>query len=167
MDDRDLIKKARAGDKEAFAKLYIKYKDKLFHYAYFKLRSSEDAGDAVSACIVEAYTGIAALKSEKAFSAWLFRILYRECCAIIKRRADFGIPDELSGNEQAAPDNTYLAPELCEALDILSSEERDIVLLSTVAGYNSGEISCMMNIKSATVRSKLARALSKMRNFLE
>ena len=167
MDDKDLIKRARDGDKEAFAKLYIKHKDSLYRYAYFKLRSVDDAGDAVSACIVQAYMGIASLKNEKAFSSWLFRILYRECCAVIKRRADYGTPDELSGNEQVLPDNTYLAPELCEALDILSSEDREIVLLSAVAGYNSREISKMLNINPATVRSKLSRGLNKMRNFLE
>ena len=47
MDGNQLVKKARAGDREAFASLYIQYKDSLYRYAYYKLRSAEDAKDAV------------------------------------------------------------------------------------------------------------------------
>ena len=69
----DMISRARAGDKQAFAQLYAQYKDKLFRYAYFKLGNEQDAQDAVSDCVVEAYLGIAALKSEKAFSRITFK----------------------------------------------------------------------------------------------
>ena len=86
MNSKDLIKKARAGDRAAFAQLYVGCKDALYRYAYFKLGNEPDAQDAVSSCVVEAYRGIAALKDEKAFKSWLFRILYRECCDILRRR---------------------------------------------------------------------------------
>lgn len=167
MNEKALIKLARAGDKEAFAKLYIQYKDKLFRYAYFKLGSTEDAQDAVSSCITEAYLSIAALKSEKAFSAWLFCILYRECCAILRHKAAHKDDQNIDDTEPVNYRDIFLAPELKEALSLLTEEEKDIVLLSAVAGYNSGEISAMLNLKAATVRSKLSRSLAKMRNFLE
>ena len=75
MNQNELIKAARTGDKNAFAELYIKYKDSMYRYAYFKLENEQDALDAVSSCIVEAYTGITSVKNEKAFSSWLFKIL--------------------------------------------------------------------------------------------
>ena len=73
--ENDLVKRAKSGDKDAFAKLYTAYKDKLYRYAYFKLGDPDDALDAVSECITQAYWGISSLKSEKAFSGWIFKIL--------------------------------------------------------------------------------------------
>ena len=166
MDGNSLVKKARAGDREAFASLYIQYRDSLYRYAYYKLRSAEDAKDAVSACVVQAYMGIASVKNEKAFSAWLFRILYRECCAVIRKKARLQFA-EIDENRCIVPDSTYLRSELSEALDSLATEDRDIVLLSVLAGCNSNEIAAMFRMKPATVRSRLSRALAKMREFLE
>ena len=83
----DTIKKARAGDRQAFAQLYLQHKDSLYRYAYFKLGNAHDAQDAVADCVAEAYAGISRLKSEKAFVSWLFQILYRKCCAILSRNS--------------------------------------------------------------------------------
>ena len=162
MDNQLLVKKARAGDKEAFASLYIQYKDSLYRYAYYKLRSAEDAKDAVSACVTQAYMGISSVKNEAAFAAWLFRILYRECCAIIRRKAKLEFV-EIDENRHLVPDSTYVRSELSEALDSLCTEDRDIVLLGVVAGYNSNESAALFHLKPATVRSRLSRALGKMR----
>ncbi|MER2081329.1 MAG: RNA polymerase sigma factor [Ruminococcus sp.] len=166
MDGNQLVKKARAGDREAFASLYIQYKDSLYRYAYYKLRSAEDAKDAVSSCITQAYMGIGGIRDEKAFSSWLFRILYRECCAMIRKKTQLEFV-EIDENRHLIPHNTYIRSELSEALDALPTEDRDIVLLSVVAGWNSKEISALFGMKPATVRSRLSRALGKMRQFLE
>ena len=167
MNSKDLIKKARAGDRAAFAQLYVGCKDALYRYAYFKLGNEPDAQDAVSSCVVEAYRGIAALKDEKAFKSWLFRILYRECCDILRRRIRGRSCDSIDDIQIADERSLSLAPELSEALGILAEDEREIVLLATVAQYNSREIADMLGLKHGTVRSKLSRALAKMRTFLE
>ena len=166
MDGNKLVKKARDGDKHAFAALYIRYKDSLYRYAYYKLRSAEDANDAVSACVTQAYMGICSIRNEKAFSSWLFRILYRECCAIIRKKTQLSFA-EIDENRYAVPDGTCIRSELSEALDSLAAEDRDIVLLSVVAGYNSQEIAQMLRMNPSTVRSRLSRALGRMRQFLE
>lgn len=163
----DIIRRARAGDKQAFAQLYVQQKDRLYRYAYFQLGNAQDAQDAVSDCVVEAYCGIAQLQSEKAFAAWIFRILYRVCCAAIRRNADRRVEEPLEDNAHLAREDTHLAPELEEALAILSPEDKDIVLLSVVAGYKTREIAEMLHLNHATVRSKLSRALAKMKTFLE
>ena len=163
----DTINKARAGDKQAFAQLYLQHKDSLYRYAYFKLGNTHDAQDAVAECVAEAYAGISRLKSEKAFVSWLFQILYRKCCAVLSQnnaRKDVLSLDE-SGDVPVTDD--HLAPELEEALALLSAEEKDIVLLSVISGYKTREIATLLALNHATVRSRLSRALAKMREFLE
>lgn len=165
--DSTIIKKAKNGDKDAFAKLYISYKDKLYRYAYFKLGNEDDAMDAVSSCITSAYLSIKTLKNEQAFPSWIFKILYRECCAVLRQKALERNNQDIYSLELESPNSSYLAPELKEALSRLYDDERDIVLLSSVLGYNSKEIAEILNLKPGTVRSKLSRALAKMRSFLE
>ncbi len=165
MDNINLVKKAKKGDKDAFAALFMNYKDKLYKYAYFKL-GEEDAMDAVMDCISEAWENIRTLKSEKAFSTWIFKILYRNCSARIKeqirRKENVSIEDTV-----IASYTDFKSAELKEALELLTAEEREIVLLSAVAEYNSREIAKLIGIKPTTARSKLSRSLSKMREFLE
>lgn len=162
----NLIQQARSGDKQAFAQLYLQYKDALFRYAYFKLGSVQDAQDAVSDCVTEAYTGITLLKNDKAFSKWLFTILYRRCCVVLARGSSRA-EESLDDVPEPAVEDPHLAPELEEALALLSPEDRDIVLLSVVAGYKTREIAALKQMNHATVRSRLSRALAKMRQFLE
>ena len=169
MDESMLIGMTMRGNREAFAALYMRWRDKLYRYAYFRLGSAEDAEDAVSACITAAYENIGTLKAEGAFGTWIFRILYRCCCALqkeqiaINSRADA----EALYTLPSAPDASSLSPELQEAFSLLSDEDREIVLLSVIAGYTSAEIADFLSLKPSTVRSRLKRSLEKMRRFLK
>lgn len=165
MDEKDLVKRARSGDKNAFAQLYMNYRDRLYRYAYFKLGDESDAQDAVSDCIVEAYSSIGSLRNERAFSAWIFRILYRRCSALIKEQIARKDCEDIDDTDLSSDSTNFRAAELKEALSRLSDEDRDIVLLSTVSGYNSREIGRLLGMNSATVRSRLSRSLKKMREF--
>lgn len=166
MDEKALVKGAKAGDKNAFCQLYMAYNNKLYRYAYYKLGNADDAQDAVSDCIVEAFESIHTLKNEGAFSSWIFKIMYRSICSAIKTQSANSKLDEID-NANVSYTISYESAELREALSKLSQEEQDIVLLSIVGGYSSKDISNIMGIKPATIRSKQSRALNKMREFLE
>lgn len=169
MDEKELVKKAQNGDKQAFCDLYMLYNDRLYRYAFFKLGNTEDAKDAVSDCIVEAYEHITSLKNEKAFSAWIFKIMYRSCCSLIKEQVRLKNTVDIDNlnNSSASYSISYENTEVKEALEILSNEERDIVLLAAVAGCKTKEIAKLMGLNHSTVRSKLSRSLIKMRCFME
>ena len=169
MDESLLIADAIRGHRDAFAALYMRYRDRLYRYAYFRLGSAEDAEDAVSACIVAAYENIGTLRAENAFGAWIFRILYRCCCTV--QRQQIAVRERADAEElytlPASPDSTALSPELKETFALLSDEDREIVLLSVIAGYSSFEIGDILSLKPSTVRSRLKRSLTQMRRFLE
>lgn len=168
MDEKTLVQRAVTGDKEAFAGLYTRCKDSLYRYAYFKLGNDADAQDALSDCIVAAYRSIGSLKNAATFSAWIFRILYRCCCTYVKDQIEQNARADISTLERvSADDERLLSVEIREALDRLDPLDRDIILLSAVAGYNSREIAAVTGIKAATIRSRLSRGLKKMRTFLE
>ena len=166
--EQALIQKAKSGDKEAFAELYLLYKDKLYRYAYYRLGNETDAMDALSMCITHAFAGIGALQSEKAFGAWLFKIMHFSCAAVLRERAKHAAHADLAAVPEAALSEqaNILCVELKQALELLSEAEREIVLLSTIAGYKSREIAALTGSTPGTVRSTLSRSLAKMRQYL-
>ena len=168
MDER-LINEAIAGSREAFAALYGSYRDRLYRYALYRLGSPEDAEDAVSECVLAAWKSIGSLRSSRAFGSWIFRILSNCCASRIKDAINSRENIERvirEGSFTPGGSNPSLAVELNEALAGLSDEEREIVLLSVIAGLSSSEISGHTGLPAGTVRSKLSRSLAKMREFL-
>ena len=73
--------------------------------------------------------------------------------------------NDIEGHASGGTDPSVVI-EITEALSRLSDEEREIVLLSAVGGLTSSEISNITGLTSGSVRSKLSRSLSKMRDFL-
>lgn len=167
----DLARRARRGDAEAFGELYELCSRELYSYACCVLGSGDLAQDAVHDAVCSAYSQIASLRSEEAFKAWLFKILRgvlnKHIAEKSRQRATVPINDESEDSLGSAPSNTALKLELSAALDTLGGDERDIVLLSVIGGYKSGEIAFILDCPSGTVRSKLSRALKKLRRELE
>ena len=168
-----LAEQARSGSKEAFCELYGMYKDRLYHYALYKLGNPEDAEDAVSEYVLAAWQSIRQLRSTSAFGAWIFRIL-RNCC-VRNIRESISLRENLqklydagadSSAHAAGPSYPSAAIELAEALLQLSDDEREVVLLSAVSGLTSKEISEITGLTAGSSRSKLYRSLAKMRDFL-
>lgn len=170
MDEKQLVELAIKGDKNSFCSLYSMYKDKLYRYAFYRLGNPDDAEDAVSNCVLSAYQQISKLRNAKAFSSWIFKILRASCNEQIKRQIENRNSDNIDDLENSISTDLTSAiekTEITEALEILNDYEKEIVLLSVVAGFNSKEISKMVDMTSGAVRSKLSRSLKKMRDFLE
>lgn len=169
MTEKDLVLKAKDGNVDAFCILYRKYKKKLYNYAFYKLGNSQDAEDAVSDCVLSAFEQIQDLKKAEAFSSWIFRILYCSCTVAIKEQIRQRNTDDIEFYKNIPSFDDSKAAEredLRRALGILNDEERNIVLLSVVAGLKSKEIAKITGLTAGNVRQKLSRSLSKMKNYL-
>lgn len=169
MSEKELIIKAKGGDINAFTILYSRYQKKLYSYAFYRLGNSADAEDAVSDCVLSAFEQIGNLKSADAFSSWIFRILYCCCTSAMKNQINQRHMDNIDDYENMLSityDETDEQIELKKALALLSEEEREIVLLSVVAGFKSKEIAKINGMTAGSVRSKLSRSLAKMKDYL-
>ena len=166
------VRRAQAGDAGAFAELYsLVYKD-LYRIALLNLNNQHDASDVVSDTVLEAYTSISKLRDEKAFKAWIIKILTvkiknkrKEYKEINNFREDV---DDLSDAEEAAVSKEidFGSIEVMEGFKQLSEEERMVLSLSVVSGYKSEEIARMFGTNANTVRSKVARAKARLKQLL-
>ncbi len=169
MNEKELVIKAKKGNIDAFCTLYDNYKRKLYSYAYYKLGNREDAEDVVQDCMLTAFEQLNKLKNPKAFSSWLYTILYHGCMSAIKsqikEKNNLDI-DDLKNTLSYENDVNIQREELKQALGILKEDEKNIVLLSVVVGLNSKEIAKITGLTAGNVRQKLSRSLAKMKSYL-
>lgn len=164
MEGKDLIRRARQGDRDAFAELYGHVYQDLYRFALYTLKNRHDAEDVVADTVVAAYEQIGKLRSVDAFRGWIFKI----CSNICKRKLK-----EYINKTEELPDD-LLAPvgDLSEdahvrtAFSRLTEEERFIISMHIFAGYTSKEIGRILHMSDNTVRSKESRALKKMEQFM-
>lgn len=167
MSEKELVLKAQEGDVDAFCALYGIYKNKLYNYAVYKLGNKEDAEDAVQNCVLSAFEQIGKLKKADAFSSWIFRILYCSCSLCVKEQIQKRKTDDIDNYIDLSSSNEFvISQELNCALNKLNDDDKNIVLLSVVAGLKSKEIAQITGFSSVNVRQKLSRSLAKMKKEL-
>lgn len=145
---------------QKFTELYSIVYEELYRFAFCMMRQSHDAEDAVSEAVVLAYENIQSLRKEEAFRSWLFQITANVCKRKLKDKSRLEV--ELTENQRLYEEDRELQLDIHNALFELNEEERCIVAMSALGGYNSVEIGKMMNLNSNTVRSKRKRAIEKL-----
>jgi len=164
----NLVKNAKNGSAEAFGELYGLYAEDLFRFAYYSVGSVSTAEDCVSEAVCLAFENLPSLKKNEAFKSWMFKILHN-CCKNAQK-----IKYLEKGNVEISEINNISAAEadhsenisLNNALKNLSGEEREIIALYYSSGYNSKEIGEILGLRDSTVRSKISRATTKLREML-
>lgn len=162
------VTKAKAGDREAFGRLYDAVAKDLYRAALYTLGNPQDAEDIVAETFLEAWKGIHTIREEASFRQWIMRILSIRCKrrigGYVKEKGNIDIEDYI---EEGVPDDTAPRAEVREAMGCLSPEERQIVVLSVLEGYAMREIGEILGLPQGTVSSKLHRTLKKLRRMLE
>lgn len=149
---------------EIFIQLYEKVYRDLYHYALYTLGNVQDAEDAVGEAVLDAYAGIHNLRSKEAFRSWIFAILSAKC----KRK----LKEYVNKSEVLREDLPKQGTSLEEAVQVralfgkLAEEDRILVSLRVWGGYNSKEIGEMLRMNDGTVRSRISRALGKLRTWM-
>ena len=168
-NEKRLFHAAQAGDANAFGALYALYANELYRYAYAILRDRHAAEDAVQEACIKVYTNLQNIRKPDAVKAYFFKTLQNIAKTLLRRGAFTVCGAEIPENSPA-PDNTESTAsdrtDLQNALLHLSEEERQIVLLSAVAGFTSKEIAATVDLTAGAVRSKLSRSLEKLRTYL-
>ncbi len=170
--DLQLVRQAKAGDKESFTQLYEQMAAELYKVALFTVGSSFDAEDVVSDTFLEAYKGIHSLRDEGSFRPWIMRILHIRCKRkireIIGRKSGQDIDEfyDLPAPGAAVEELIEQRTAVGKAMQALSYEERLIVTLSVLEGYTIREIAQVLGHPQGTVSSKLHRTLAKLRKAL-
>ena len=157
-----LVKKAKKGDGEAFVSLVKQYEDVLYRTASRLLNNDEDVADAMQDTIISAYEKLHTLKNDEYFNTWICKILINKCNSLLNKNKNVSVIDEnlLIQNR----DDKFQKIELEEALNSLNEVYRLALILYYIVGLNVKEISEFLKEPEGTIKSRLSRAKSILRN---
>jgi RNA polymerase sigma-70 factor (ECF subfamily) len=168
--DRDLVERARQGDREAFAGRVHQVSDALYAVAWRILRDSGLAEDALQNALVLAWRRLPKLRDPDRFEAWIHRILVHACYDESQRTRSWRtnvtvLPLEGPGR---ADDSAAIADrdELERAFRRLSVEQRAVFVLHHYLGLPLVEIAELLGIPAGTARSRLHYAIAGLREGL-
>jgi len=166
---RELIERFRAGQRQAFARIYELYKSRAYGFAYRFLGSAEEAEDVTQEAFVRVYRYIDSFDETLSFEAWLHRIIYNLCMDIRKSlsRAHSGLQgyaDEARPLEAGRP-SIEDEESVMHYLSLLDESDRAIVILYYLQDHTYEEISRILSVPIGTVKSRLFRAREKLRKI--
>jgi RNA polymerase sigma-70 factor (ECF subfamily) len=170
--DADLLRAHVDGDREAFAELVRRHRDRLWAVALRTIGDREEAADAVQDALLSAHRNAARFRGDSAVTTWLHRIVVNACLDRIRRRqAHPTVPlpdghrtdDRPAGAEPAAPAADHdTALVVRQALAALPVEQRAAIVLVDVQGYPVAEAAEMLGVAEGTIKSRCARGRARM-----
>lgn len=152
------------------------FQHRVFGVAVRMLGARADAEDAAQEVFVRVHRGLAGFRGDAKMSTWLYAITSRVCLTRLasgERRIERDSEDVLARMPSGHPDpaarleRQELEAALHRAIDELSEERRIVVVLRDLEGLSYEEIAEALELEMGTVRSRLHRARSELRDKLE
>lgn len=164
-----LLRDFRNGKREAFTQLYLRYRQRVFAYCLRMLGSSEEAEDMFQEVFIRVWQRAYQFTEEKSLSGWIFTIAHNLCLNRIRDRKELDHLDDHS--YLAAPHEFGLGEDwgarIQWALEQVAAENREPFVLFEYQGLTYQEISDVMRLTVAAVKSRIYRAREEMRRLLE
>jgi RNA polymerase sigma-70 factor (ECF subfamily) len=170
--DRDLVVRARAGDRDAFSQLATASVGRLNAVARLIVRDEGRAEDAVQDALVDAWLDLRGLRDPDRFDAWLNRLLVHACRDVARRasrRVRLEIPLEPT-HEPVSPDvqhSNAISDEIERGFRRLTIEQRSVIVLVYYLDLPLTEVAATLGVPLGTIKSRLNRSLSALRAALE
>jgi RNA polymerase sigma-70 factor (ECF subfamily) len=189
IDDSVLVRQSQSGDTDAIERLILKYQNRIYNVILKMCGNPDDAAELTQETFVKVIESIDKFKGRSRFYTWLFRIAVNLTLNRCQRSArtsvrslDADDRDQEGTGRQAlreflkddrAVDPALVAQsrELCDlvkkSLLQLDEPQRAVVVLRDIEGMSYAEIADVLNVELGTVRSRLSRARSNLREVLE
>jgi RNA polymerase sigma factor (sigma-70 family) len=176
-DDAEVVERARRGDVAAYEELVHRYTEMAFRTAYVVTGSAPEAEDAAQDAFVKAYWALPRFRAGSPFRPWLLRIVGNE--ARNRRRAagrrasmELRLAQGLRrGGAAPSPEAEAEAAEerraLLRALNGMTEEDREVIGCRYLLQLSVEETSAALAVPEGTVKSRLARALRRLRESME
>ena len=159
------IRRISHGDRDALADLYHATSSGVYAYALSILRNQYDAEDVLHDCYVRIWSAAGSYRSVGKPLAWIMTVTRNLCLQQLQQQKRTVPLAELPFTAAGNSDPEASAILRC-CTELLSDEERQIVVLHAVAGCKHREIAEMFGLKTSTVLSKYHRAIRKLRDNL-
>jgi RNA polymerase sigma-70 factor (ECF subfamily) len=178
LGDNEIISKVLKGEQNAYAELVNRYQAYVFTLVLRMIKSREDAEEVAQDVFVKAYRSLADFRGESKFSTWLYTIANTTSITFLrKKKLDVHSLDNEKVFEVADSKDSGLRANLVEqksrinmvneAIAMLSPDDAEIITLFYKAEQNLEEISRILRLETNTVKVRLHRARTRLKEKME
>jgi RNA polymerase sigma-70 factor (ECF subfamily) len=183
VEEQHLIDLALKGDEMAFAKLYNRYYNQVFAFCSRLLRGKHDVEDAVQQVFLEAWRSMARFEGRSLFSTWLTKIAIHTCLSFHRKSGRLllspvegsdmyeQVTELLWDQTQKYPDEEIFLSEkkamVNKLLARMTPKKKVVFMMSDMQGMTAPEISAILKIPDATVRTRLFHARREFSSWIE
>ena len=188
IDDGVLVHQCTQGDSAAMERLILRYQDRIYNVILKICANIDDAAELTQDTFVKVIENIEKFQGKSSFYTWAFRIAVNLTLNYCKRNAklvfrsldaeqdpDSRAPKMLKEflTDDSSPDPAVVAQnsELCrlvqDALLKLDDEQRIVIVLRDIEGMDYAQIAEVLDIELGTVKSRLSRARSNLKDIME
>ncbi len=173
-----MLKRARNGDPEAFEALVADVEPLVWRVCWHYTGNREDASDCGQETMIKIWRSLDQYRGDCAFESWVYRIaascsmdfLRKKKRAPVEsiepmREKGFDPPDEAPGTEEQVI-NADRHERIRVAIASLPEEQRDALVLTQLEGKSYEETARMLGISEGTVKSRVNRARSRLKELL-
>ena len=173
-EQENIIARARRGDADAFERLVVAYRDQVFRLALRMCGSEVDADEVAQEAFLSAWKGLPNFRGDSQFSTWLYQLTSHAAIDLMRREkrqiaaediTEVSAPDPAPGPQQQA-ERSEQRQAVRDAILQLTPEYRQIVVLRFLEDLSYEEIGAALKLPSGTVKSRLNRAKSQLKDIL-
>lgn len=176
-DEKALIRRAQDGDAAAMRALIDAHKDRLFSFVRRMVRDHHEAEDICQDAFLKAFRSLHTFSTKFRFSTWLFTIGYRVSLNRIRKKKSAGaevdaatlslVADDAGADRIESEEAAKVRERVWRAVDELSPPQRACIVLFYRQEMSCQDISRIVELPLATVKSHLHRGRLKLREMLE
>lgn len=176
-----LIQAIQSGDQKAFESLVRRYQRQVANLIYMKMGGGDDVEDMAQEVFIRVYRSLPKFKFDASVFSWIYKITLNLCIDEIRKRKirkivslDFLTEDVLEKNKESKdhllPSDILLGDErrsiIRSALDRLSPEHKDILILREYQDLSYNEIAETLHLTLEAVKSRIFRARVELKEYL-
>ena len=189
IDDDRLIEQCRQGDSAAVERLVLKYQNRIYNVVLKICADPDDAAELTQETFVKVIENLGKFEGRSSFYTWAFRIAVNLTLNYCQRNAKLAVrsldseegyydqqathalkellSDDRSPDPAAMAQNKEVYEIAIKALSQLDEAQRTVIVLRDIEGMSYARIAEVLSIELGTVRSRLSRARTKLRDILE
>jgi RNA polymerase sigma factor (sigma-70 family) len=176
LEDAELARRAREGDDAAYEDLVKRYGQMAFRVAWLVTHDRGEAEDSAQEAFVKAYYALPRFRPDSPFRPWLLKIVANEArnrARSTRRRQGLALRTVAVSDGDAAPSPETAAlaqadrETLIAALNRLPPPDREVIGYRFLLGLSEAETADVLAVRIGTAKSRLSRAMSRLRTVLE
>ncbi len=160
-NEKQLIKKAIKGHRDAQRKLYDMHAPKMLSVCRTYVKDVQFAEEVMLSGFLKVFTNLQRYRFEGSFEGWIRKIMVNESISFLRKQKDIVFVEEVANYTEASWDHVQVAfgvAQLQELIDQLPEGYRMVFVLYAIEGYKHHEIATMLGISEGTSKSQLFKA---------